>query len=94
MSATIKYKGNTIVSITTDSSKTLKTSGKYCEGDIVVENVQDVSDKYEKAIGHKPKEPLYEVDVTVDCYGVVERDRRFMDKSEFEQAKKQGYFLA
>lgn len=41
MSATIKYKGNTIASITTDSSKTLKTSGKYCEGDIVVENVHD-----------------------------------------------------
>ena len=41
MSVTIKYKGNTIASITTDSSKTLKTSGKYCEGDIVVENVQD-----------------------------------------------------
>lgn len=41
MSATIKYKGTTIVSITTDSSKTLKTNGKYCEGDIVVENVQD-----------------------------------------------------
>lgn len=41
MSATIKYKGNTIASMTTDSSKTLKTSGKYCEGDIVVENVQD-----------------------------------------------------
>lgn len=41
MSATIKYKGNTIASITTDSTKTLKTSGKYCEGDIVVENVQD-----------------------------------------------------
>ena len=41
MSATIKYNGNTIVSITTDDSKTLKTSGKYCEGDIVVENIQD-----------------------------------------------------
>lgn len=41
MSATIKYKGTTIASITTDSSKTLKTSGKYCEDDIVVENVQD-----------------------------------------------------
>ena len=59
-----------------------------------IHNVEDVSDKYEKAIGRKPKEPLYEVDVTFDCYGVVERDRRFMDKSEFEQAKKQGYFLA
>ena len=41
MSATIKYKGNTIVSITTDSSKTLKTSGKYCEDDIIVENTKD-----------------------------------------------------
>ena len=41
MSVTIKYKGNTIASITTDSSRTLKTSGKYCEGDIVVDNVQD-----------------------------------------------------
>ena len=59
-----------------------------------IHNVEDVSDEYERAIGHKPKEPLYEVDVTFDSYGVVERDRRFMDKSEFEQAKKQGYFLA
>lgn len=41
MSATIKYKGNTIASITTDSSKTLKTSGKYCEADIIVENTKD-----------------------------------------------------
>ena len=59
-----------------------------------IHNVQDISDKYEKATGNKPKEPLYEVDVTVDCYGVVERTRKFMSKSEFEQAKKQGYFLA
>lgn len=41
MSVKIKYKGSTIASINTDSSKTLKTSGKYCEADIVVENVQD-----------------------------------------------------
>ena len=59
-----------------------------------IHNVQEVSDKYEKAIRQKPKEPLYEVDVTVDCYGVVERKRGFMSKSEFERAKKQGYFLA
>lgn len=59
-----------------------------------IHSVQDISDKYERAIRHKPKEPLYEVDVTVDCYGVVERTRKIMSKSEFEQAKKQGYFLA
>ena len=59
-----------------------------------IHSVQDVSDKFEKATGHKPKEPLYEVDVTVNCYGAVERKRKFISKSEFEQAKKQGYFLA
>ena len=59
-----------------------------------IHNVQDVSDKYEKAIRHKPKEPLYEVDVTFDCYGVVERMKKIMSKSALEQAKKQGYFLA
>ena len=47
-----------------------------------------------KQQGGEPKEPLYEVDVTVDCYGVVERTRKIMSKSALEQAKKQGYFLA
>ena len=59
-----------------------------------IHNVEDVSDKYERAIRQKPKEPLYEVDITVDCYGVVERMKKIMSKSALEQAKKQGYFLA
>ena len=59
-----------------------------------IHSVQDISDKFVRTTGSKLKEPLYEVDVTVDCYGVVERMRKFMSKSEFEQAKKQGYFLA
>ena len=59
-----------------------------------IHSVQDVSDKFARATGRKPEEPLYEVDITADCYGVVERKRGFMSKSEFEQAKKQGYFLA
>ena len=59
-----------------------------------IHNVQDVSDKFASSTGCKPKEPLYEVDITVNCYGVIERMSKFMSKSEFEQAKKQGYFLA
>ena len=59
-----------------------------------IHNVQDISDKFARETGHKPKEPLYEVDVTFDCYGVVERKRRIMSKSDLEQTKKQGYFLA
>ena len=59
-----------------------------------IHSVQDVSDKFARATGRKPKDPLYEVDITVNCYGAVERKREIMRKSDFEQAKKQGYFLA
>ena len=34
---TIKFKGQSIVEMTESGTKTLKTSGKYCEGDISVE---------------------------------------------------------
>ena len=34
---TIKYKGNPIVELSESGTKTLKTAGKYCEGDITVE---------------------------------------------------------
>lgn len=41
MSVSIKYKGEEIASASTEVTKTIKTAGKYCEADIVVENVQD-----------------------------------------------------
>lgn len=41
MSVEITYKNNIIADISTNSTKTLKTAGKYCEGDIVVKNTQD-----------------------------------------------------
>ena len=41
MSVNIKYKGSSIADITETGTKTLKTSGKYCEADIVVENTKD-----------------------------------------------------
>ena len=34
---TIRYKGNPIVELSESGTKTLKTAGKYCEGDITVE---------------------------------------------------------
>lgn len=37
---TIKFKGQPIVEMTESGTKTLKTSGKYCEGDITVEYVK------------------------------------------------------
>lgn len=34
---TVRYKGNPIVELSDSGTKTLKTAGKYCEGDISVE---------------------------------------------------------
>lgn len=42
MSVNIKYKNNSIAELTDTGTKTLKTAGKYCEADIVVENAKDV----------------------------------------------------
>ena len=41
MSTVIKYKGSTIATVDADATKVLKTGGKYCEGDITVENMRD-----------------------------------------------------
>lgn len=34
---TVKYKDTAIAELSDSGTKTLKTSGKYCEGDVVVE---------------------------------------------------------
>lgn len=41
MSVKVKYKGEQILSLNTNTEKALATEGQYCEADIVVENVQD-----------------------------------------------------
>lgn len=41
MSVNIKYKNNSIATLTGTGTKTLKTSGKYCEADIIVENTKE-----------------------------------------------------
>ena len=41
MSVSIKYKNNSIAELTDTGIKTLKTAGKYCEADIIVENTKD-----------------------------------------------------
>lgn len=40
MSVTVKYKDNTIAELSESGTKTLKTGGKYCEGDITVEHTK------------------------------------------------------
>ena len=41
MSVNVKYKNNSIAELSDTGTKTLKTAGKYCEADIIVENTKD-----------------------------------------------------
>ena len=40
MSVSIKYKGSEIAALAATGTKTLNTAGKYCEGNIIVENTE------------------------------------------------------
>lgn len=60
---TLKYKGATIGELSETGSKTLKTAGKYCDSDILLE--------YEKSSGDVQTEELYKIDIEEPTNGVV-----------------------
>ena len=49
---TIKYKGQPIVELSESGTKTLKTAGKYCEGDITVEYVKPAGGDHTYQVGN------------------------------------------
>lgn len=59
-----------------------------------IHSVKDITNKFTDRAGYEPGEPLLEVDLTYDCYGVVKRGKMTFWKSNFERAKKQGYFMS
>lgn len=59
-----------------------------------IHSVEDITEKFVKHCGYQPEEPLLEVDMTYDCYGIIEREKKTFWKSNFEKAKEEGYFMA
>lgn len=56
-----------------------------------IHRVEDVSSEYtEELFG----EPLYKVDLTIDCYGKIERIAKYFFMTEWERVRIQGYFMA
>ena len=49
---TIKFKGNPIVELSESGTKTLKTAGKYCEGDISVEYAKPAGGDHTYQVGN------------------------------------------
>ena len=76
MSVNIKYKNNSIAELSDTGTKTLKTAGKYCEADIIVENTKDGGGATEPYI-----EEVYDssgnlINATLHGYTVI-RDNAF-----------------
>lgn len=59
-----------------------------------IHGVVDLTDEFARHCGYVPKEPFLEVDVTYNCYGVKKREKVSFWKSNFDNVKKVGYFLA
>lgn len=94
MSVTVKYKGSAIATLTENGTKTLKTSGKYCEADIVVENTKDGGATITDGIVVKARDADgYATEV--DFYGTVVEKYQFGQGSNntvgFMRLKKVNY---
>lgn len=50
MSVSVKYKGNVIAEMEDSGTKTLKTSGTYCEGDITIEHTATAAEPVEERV--------------------------------------------
>ena len=59
-----------------------------------IHSIKDITNKFTENCGYVPNEPLLEVDLTYDCYGIIERSKMTFWKSNFEMVKNEGYFMA
>ena len=61
---------------------------------LTVHSVKDVTDKFAQNTGDIPKERLFEVDLTFDCEGIIERRTNQFWESVWKEAEKNSCFLA
>lgn len=88
MSVTVKYKGSAIAELTENGTKTLKTSGKYCEADIVVENTKDGGTQVTDGIVVKARDADGYV-TKIDYYGETLPRFIFCSRTEYYGQKLQ-----
>ena len=88
MSVTVKYKGSAVAELTESGTKTLKTSGKYCEADIVVENKKDEGMQVTDGIVVKARDADGYV-TKIDYYGETLPNCAFGSRYEYLGSKLQ-----
>ena len=56
--------------------------------------MEDITEEFKKNIGHPPCRPMVKVKMKVNCYGREEDTESTFFIDEWEEAKKQGYYMA
>lgn len=56
-------------------------------------SVTDVTEEFEKEIGHKSHEKLYKVDMDINCMGNKERVTKSLFEKEYIFMKQNGYYM-
>lgn len=90
MSVNVKYKNNSIAELTDTGTKTLKTAGKYCEADIVVENTKDGGATITDGIIVKARDENG-LATSIDVYGSEIYYRQFYSGSQYSVGTFDGW---
>lgn len=90
MSVNVKYKNNSIAELTDTGTKTLKTAGKYCEADIVVENTKDAGTTITDGIIVKARDKNG-LATSIDVYGSEIYYRQFYSGSQYSVGAFDGW---
>lgn len=61
---------------------------------LAVHSVKDITDEFVHHTGDIPNERLFEVDLTYDCVGTIERKTKQFWESIWKEAENNGCFLA
>lgn len=57
-------------------------------------SVEDITKEFEEKVGRKPVESMVEVKMRVDCCGIEEDVTEIFFVPKWEEAQKQGYYMA
>lgn len=59
-----------------------------------VYSVEDITEEFKKIVGHSPCRPMVKAKMKINCYGAKEDTEHTFFIDEWEEAKKQGYYMA
>lgn len=59
-----------------------------------VYSTEDITEKFKERCGYSPRETMLSVKARIVCYGKEEDIEKVFFLSEWEEAQKQGYYMA